>query len=60
MDIKKAYNPDSGSHRRQGNTYLLTPEEVALYREQGYIILNDVLTDEEVATLDPWFDHFVT
>jgi hypothetical protein len=58
--IKKAYNPDSGSHRRQGNTYLLTPAEIALYREQGYIILNDVLTDEEVATLDPWFDHFVT
>ena len=58
--IKKVYNPDSGSHRRQGNTYLLTPAEIALYREQGYIILNDVLTDEEVATLDPWFDHFVT
>jgi hypothetical protein len=60
MTIKKASNPDSGSHRRVGMTYRITPEEIRQYREQGYLILNEVLSDAEVATLDPWFEHFVS
>jgi hypothetical protein len=58
--IKIAANPASGAHRRTGESYQITPEEIQQYREQGYLVLNNVLTDEEVAVLDPWFEHFVT
>jgi hypothetical protein len=49
----------SGKQRRTGNIYQITPEEIEQYRENGYLVLHDVLTDEEVATLEPWFDHFI-
>lgn len=52
-------NHDSGKHRRQGNQYLITEKEIKQYHKLGYIVLNDVLTDIEMKTLDPWFDHFV-
>ena len=58
--IKRATSPDSGKHRRKGTTYHLLPEEIEQFREQGYLILNDVLTEAEVAALDPWFEHFIT
>lgn len=57
--MKSVTNPASGSHRRQGNVYRVTPEEVQQYQEQGYLTLNDFLTEEELATLDPWFEHFI-
>ncbi len=53
-------NTTSGHHRRDGENYLLTPEEIAQYHEQGYIVINDVLTEEELQVIDPWFDHFVS
>lgn len=28
--------------------------------EQGYLVLHDVLTEAEIVTLDPRFEHFVT
>lgn len=46
--------------RRHLTTYRLTPEEIRQYREQGYLVLHEVLTEEEMATLDPWFEHFIT
>jgi ectoine hydroxylase-related dioxygenase (phytanoyl-CoA dioxygenase family) len=58
--IQKAFNPASGKHRRSGLSYHITPEEIQQYNEKGYIILNDVLTEEEVAELEPWFEHFVS
>jgi ectoine hydroxylase-related dioxygenase (phytanoyl-CoA dioxygenase family) len=58
--IKKALNPFSGKQRRSGNTYHLKSYEIEQYREKGYLILNEVLTAEEVATLEPWFEHFVS
>lgn len=57
--MKSIGNPDSGPHRRKGNTYQVTPSEVIQYREQGYLVLEGFLTEEEMATIDPWFDHFV-
>ncbi len=57
--IKKTGNPDSGKHRRTGTSYLITPAEIGQFREQGYLILNDVLTEAELAALDPWFEHFI-
>ncbi|MEO0733803.1 MAG: phytanoyl-CoA dioxygenase family protein [Bacteroidota bacterium] len=50
----------NGPHRRNGNTYHLTPEEIAAYKRDGYLVLRGVLTEAEMAPLDHWFDHFVT
>lgn len=58
--IKKVYNPDSGAHRRDGLNYRLTDDEIRQYSEEGYLVLNDFLTETEVATLDDWFDHFTS
>ena len=58
--IQKVYNPDSGAHRRDGLVYRLTEQEIQQYSEQGYLVLNDFLTEQEVATLDDWFEHFIT
>ena len=58
--MERITNPDSGSHRRMRNDYKITAVEVEQFHEQGYIVLNDVLTEKELKTLDPWFDHFVT
>lgn len=58
--MERVTNPDSGPHRRTGNTYRVTPAEVEQYREQGYLVLNGFLTEEEVATLDGWFEHFIS
>ncbi|MCA6075086.1 phytanoyl-CoA dioxygenase family protein [Fulvivirga sedimenti] len=57
--MKRIANDDSGAHRRKGLQYKLTNKEIEQYHEQGYLVLNDVLTEEEVAFLEPWFDHFV-
>ena len=57
--MKRITNPDSGSHRRKGTHYQITPAEIAQFHDEGYLVLNDVLTDLEVHTIEPWFDHFV-
>ncbi len=57
--MKRDSNENSGSHRRKGATYLVTPDEVRQFNEQGYLILNDFLRADELATIDPWFDHFI-
>ena len=50
----------SGSHRRKGEAYLLTTSEIDAYRDRGYLVLEDVLAEQELVLLDKWFDHFVT
>jgi len=57
--MQEITNPASGHHRRDGENYRLTPEEIAAYRRDGYIVINDVLTEAEMAEIDPWFDRFV-
>ncbi|APQ16588.1 phytanoyl-CoA dioxygenase family protein [Maribacter hydrothermalis] len=57
--MERITNPNSGSQRRVGNNYLITKEEIEQFHDLGYIVLNDVLTEEEMQFLDPWFDHFV-
>jgi len=57
--MRKVTNPSSGSHRRNGLIYSLTDSEIDQYHQLGYIVINDVLVDEEMKLLDKWFDHFV-
>ena len=58
--MKKTSNPSSGVQRRQGKNYQVTPEEIAQYNDKGYLILNDVLTEDELKTIDPYFDLLVS
>jgi ectoine hydroxylase-related dioxygenase (phytanoyl-CoA dioxygenase family) len=57
---KTASNPLSGAHRRRGNQYLITEGEIAQYQEQGYLILNDVLTTAEVEAIEPYFELLIS
>ena len=57
--MERITNPDSGSHRRIGNNYIINEKEIEQFHDLGYVVLNDVLTEEEMQFLDPWFDHFV-
>lgn len=56
--MNRIINPDSGSHRRLGKQYKISKKEIQQYHDTGYLVLNEVLTEEELQTLDPWFDHF--
>lgn len=57
--MKRMTNDASGFHRRNGNAYQITAEEIQQYKDQGYLILNGFLDEPEMETIDPWFDHFV-
>jgi hypothetical protein len=57
--MKRVTNDDSGAHRRHGNTYQITPAEIKQFNQQGYLVLNGFLTEDELKPLDYWFDHFV-
>ncbi|MEM8907568.1 MAG: phytanoyl-CoA dioxygenase family protein [Bacteroidota bacterium] len=58
--MEKMTNPNSGKHRRTGLQYQISPQEIEQYHDLGYLVLNDVLTETELQTIDPWFDHFIT
>lgn len=45
--------------RRTGEQVHLTDAEIDAYARDGYLVLEDVLTEAEMATIDPWFDRFV-
>ncbi|WP_422107825.1 phytanoyl-CoA dioxygenase family protein [Winogradskyella sp.] len=51
---------NSGKHRRDGETYQITADEVKQYSDLGYLVLKEVLTDNEMKDLDYWFDHFIS
>lgn len=57
--MEKIYNPQSGKHRRNGLNYKLESSEIKQFNDLGYLIINDVLTEEEMQSLDPWFEHFI-
>ncbi len=46
--MQRITNPDSGFYRRKGNTYLISPFEIEQFNDLGYVVLNDVLTEEEL------------
>lgn len=58
--MERITNPDSGAHRRTGKEYLITNREIEQFHNLGYLVLNDVLLEEEMLTLDPWFEHFIS
>jgi len=57
--MKRITNPSSGNHRRNNLRYQLLDSEIIQFHQKGYLVLNDVLTEAELETLDPWFEHFI-
>lgn len=49
----------SGHHRRLPFGYSITSEEKHQFESQGYVVLLNVLTEEEMKDIDYWFDHFI-
>ncbi len=45
--------------RRVGEQYRITSKEIDQYDDQGYLVLKNVLTEKELKSIDPIFDHFV-
>ena len=39
--------------------YQLSAEQIQHYKDQGYLVIENVLTEAEMAEIDPWFDHFI-
>ena len=47
-------------HVRNGDQYKITDDDVKQYSEKGYVVLPNVLSDEELEFIEHWFDHFVS
>lgn len=44
---------------RQGDEYILSPEQVEQFHRDGYVTLRDVVTDEELAGIEAEFERFI-
>lgn len=43
----------------QGDDYLLTDEQIRTFHDDGYVVLDDVVTEAELATFEPVYDEFM-
>lgn len=46
-------------HTRNGEQYSLSNEDITQYVEKGYVVLPDVISNNELAFIEQWFDHFI-
>ena len=44
---------------RKGDEYILSPEQIEQFHRDGYVTLRDVLSEEELAAIEPEFDRFI-
>ena len=51
---------EPNNKRREGLNFFLTKEEINQFNNQGYLVLKNVLTENEMLTIDPVFDHFIS
>ena len=42
-----------------GDDYWLTPQQIESYQRDGYITVNDIVTEEEIATFEPLYQEFI-
>ena len=47
-------------NRRGGLNFNLLEEEIKQYDALDYLVVEDVLTEAEMQTLDPWFDRIIS
>ena len=50
---------DRGADRRQGDTYRLTPEEIASFRRDGYVHLKGVMSPAEMDAIEEVYERFL-
>jgi ectoine hydroxylase-related dioxygenase (phytanoyl-CoA dioxygenase family) len=53
-------DPIAGSSRRDGSDYRVSPEHVLFFQTHGYLVLRGVLSDAELATIEPGFQRFIS
>lgn len=46
-------------HTRQNDHYKISSEDIQQYADKGYLVLDNVITDQELEQIEKWFDHFV-
>jgi hypothetical protein len=46
-------------HGREGDHYVVTPEQVAQFHRDGYVTLTDVMTERELESIEPDFGQFI-
>ena len=49
----------TGPFGRQGTRFILTPEQIERYHQDGYIVLENVCTDDEVAQIEAFYMPFI-
>lgn len=49
----------SKRYGRQGNEYILTPDQIEQFHRDGYVVLENVMTDDELAPLEIEFERFI-
>jgi len=42
-----------------GDNYWLTPEQIENYHNDGYIVLDEVITEDELAVIEPLYQEFI-
>jgi ectoine hydroxylase-related dioxygenase (phytanoyl-CoA dioxygenase family) len=50
----------NNNSRRNGLDYILTEAQIVQYKNLGYLVIENVLSDAEMAVIDPWFEHFIS
>lgn len=51
---------EMAENRRDGMNFHLNDQEIQDYKDNGYLVLDNVLTEMEMETIDPWFERFVS
>ena len=51
---------DFNKNTKKGLNYLVNKKEINQFNSQGYLVLKDVLTEKEMQSIDPIFDHFIS
>lgn len=49
----------SGKQGRDGDSYLLSEAQIAQFHRDGYVTLRGVMTEEELAAIEPDFESFI-
>lgn len=50
----------SNLYGRQGDEYILTPAQIEQYHRDGYISLQGVMSEDELAIIEPAFERFIS
>lgn len=47
-------------HQRRGEIYRVTEDDIGQFNDQGYLVLPNVISNEELVPIEAWFDHLVS